>query len=42
MKREMRWITLTVCALLFVGYVSAALPSEDEDEVNVVRPSGVH
>jgi serine-type D-Ala-D-Ala carboxypeptidase (penicillin-binding protein 5/6) len=42
MKRVKRWITLTVCALLFVGNVSAALPSEDEDEVNVVRPSGVH
>jgi D-alanyl-D-alanine carboxypeptidase (penicillin-binding protein 5/6) len=42
MKRVKRWITLSVCALLFVGNVSAALPSEDEDEVNVVRPSGVH
>jgi serine-type D-Ala-D-Ala carboxypeptidase (penicillin-binding protein 5/6) len=42
MKRVKRWITLTVCALLFVGNVSAALPSEDEDAVNVVRPSGVH
>src|SRR5438105_1199261 len=41
MKREMRWITLTVGALLFVGNVSAAISSEDDDEVNVVRPSGV-
>jgi len=42
MKREMRWITLTVCALLFVGNVSAAISSEEDDEVNVVRPTGVH
>ena len=42
MKREMRWITLTVCALLFVGNVSAAISSEGDDEVNVVRPTGVH
>jgi serine-type D-Ala-D-Ala carboxypeptidase (penicillin-binding protein 5/6) len=44
MKREMRWITLTVCALLFAGNLSAAIPSgtDDDDEVNVVRPSGVH
>ena len=44
MKRQMRWLTLTVCALLFVGNISAAIPSgtDDEDEVNVVRPSGVH
>src|SRR5438132_13976366 len=42
MKRVMRWITLTVCALLFVGNVSAEIPSEDEDQVNVVRPTGVH
>jgi D-alanyl-D-alanine carboxypeptidase (penicillin-binding protein 5/6) len=43
MKREMRWITLTVCALLFAGNLSAAISpgTEDEDEVNVVRPSGV-
>ena len=42
MKREMRWITLTICALLFVGNVRAAIPSEDDDEANVVRPTGVH
>jgi len=42
MKRVKRWITLTACALLFVGNVSAAISSEDDDEVSVVRPSGVH
>src|SRR5438045_3693750 len=42
MKRQMRWITLTVCALLLVGNVSAAISSEDDEEINVVRPSGVH
>jgi D-alanyl-D-alanine carboxypeptidase (penicillin-binding protein 5/6) len=42
MKRKMRWITLTVCALLFVGNVSAVISSENDDEINVVRPSGVH
>lgn len=42
MKRVKRWITLTACALLFVGNVSAAISSEDDDEVNVVRPSGVN
>jgi len=42
MKQVKRWITLTLCALLFVGNLSAASPSEDEDAVNVVRPSGVH
>jgi D-alanyl-D-alanine carboxypeptidase (penicillin-binding protein 5/6) len=42
MKREMRWITLTVCALLFVGNASAAISSEEDDEVTVVRPTGVH
>jgi D-alanyl-D-alanine carboxypeptidase (penicillin-binding protein 5/6) len=41
MKRVKRWITLTTCALLFVGNVSAAISSEDDDEVSVVRPSGV-
>jgi len=39
MKRVKRWITLTVCTLLFVGSVSAAISPEDDDEVNVV---GVH
>src|SRR2546430_5233436 len=42
MKRVKRWITLTACALLFIGNVSAAISSEDDDEVSVVRPSGVH
>lgn len=42
MKRVKRWITLTACALLFVENVSAAISSEDDDEVSVVRPSGVH
>ena len=42
MKQVKRWLTLTVCALLFIGNVSAAISSEDDDEVNVVRPSGVH
>src|SRR5438270_7494864 len=42
MKRQMRWITLTVSVLLFAGSVSAAISPEDDDEVNVVRPSGVH
>src|SRR5881394_843140 len=42
MKRVKRWITLTVCTLLFVGSVSAAISPEDDDEVSVVRPTGVH
>jgi D-alanyl-D-alanine carboxypeptidase (penicillin-binding protein 5/6) len=41
MKREMRWITLTLCALLFAGNVSAAISPEDDEEINIVRPSGV-
>jgi serine-type D-Ala-D-Ala carboxypeptidase (penicillin-binding protein 5/6) len=42
MKQVKRWLTLTVCALLLIGNVSAAISSEDDDEVNVVRPSGVN
>lgn len=42
MKKVKRWLTLTVCTLLFIGNVSAAISSEDDDEVSVVRPSGVH
>ena len=42
MKQVKRWLTLTVCALLFIGNVSAAISSDDDDEVSVVRPSGVH
>ena len=41
MKQVKRWLSLIVCALLFIGNVSAAISSEDDDEVNVVRPSGV-
>jgi D-alanyl-D-alanine carboxypeptidase (penicillin-binding protein 5/6) len=41
MKRVMRWITLLLCALLFIGNVRAVISSEDEDQVNVVRPTGV-
>src|SRR5436189_4522621 len=42
MKQVKRWLTLTVCALLFIGNVSAAISSKDDDEVNVARPSGVN
>src|SRR5438105_2378201 len=42
MKRVKRWITLMACTLLFAGNDSAAISPEDEDEVNTVRPSGVH
>src|SRR5205814_8334054 len=42
MKQVKRWLTLTVCALLFIGNVSAGISSEDDDEVNVVRPSAVN
>jgi D-alanyl-D-alanine carboxypeptidase (penicillin-binding protein 5/6) len=42
MKQVKRWLTLTVCTLLFIGNVTAAVSSEDDDEVNLVRPSGVH
>src|SRR5437588_3751214 len=42
MKQVKSWLTLTGCALLFIGNVSAATSSEDDDEVNVVRPSGVN
>jgi D-alanyl-D-alanine carboxypeptidase (penicillin-binding protein 5/6) len=42
MKRQMRLITLTVCALLFAGSVGAAISSDDDDDIKVVRPSGVH
>ncbi|HEY4757241.1 MAG TPA: D-alanyl-D-alanine carboxypeptidase family protein [Chthoniobacterales bacterium] len=42
MKRRMRLMTLTVCALLFAGSVRGAISSEDDDDVNAVRPSGVH
>src|SRR5207244_11494113 len=42
MKRVKRWITLMACTLRFAGNVSAAISPEDDDEVNTVRPSGVH
>src|SRR5437870_6811817 len=42
MKRVKRWITLTVCTLLFVGSVSAMISSEDDDKISVVRPAGGH
>jgi len=42
MQRVKRWITLAACALLFVGNVTAAISAEEDDEVSVVRPSGVH
>src|SRR5437762_1775178 len=42
MKRQVRLITLTVCTLLFVCSVRTAISSEQDDEINVVRPSGVH
>ncbi len=42
MKRQVRWVTLTICALLGVGSVAAAVTPDDEDAPNVVRPAGVH
>jgi D-alanyl-D-alanine carboxypeptidase (penicillin-binding protein 5/6) len=42
MKQHWRWVTLTICALLFVGNASAVISPEDTDETNVVRPTGVH
>lgn len=42
MKRQARWITLSICALFCVGSVVAAVTPDDEDEPNIVRPSGVH
>ena len=42
MKRQVRWITLTICALLFAGNVAAAITPDEDDAPNVVRPTGVH
>ena len=42
MKRQVRWVTLTICGLLCLGSVTAAIAPEDEDAPNVVRPTGVH
>jgi len=42
MKRQVRWITATLCALFCVGSVFAQITADDEDQPNVVRPTGVH
>ena len=42
MKRQVRWITLTICGLLCLGSVTAEITPDDEDAPNIVRPSGVH
>ena len=42
MKRQVRWITLTVCGLFCLSSVAAEITPDDEDAPNVVRPSGVH
>src|SRR5438270_12259211 len=42
MKRQVRWVTLTICGLLCLGSVTAAIAPEDEDAPNVVRATGVH
>ena len=42
MKRQVPWITLTICALFSAGNVFAAITPDDEDSPNVVRPMGVH
>jgi D-alanyl-D-alanine carboxypeptidase (penicillin-binding protein 5/6) len=42
MKRQVRWVTLIICALLGAGDVTAAITPDDEDTPNVVRPTGVH
>src|SRR5436190_3159877 len=42
MKPQVRWITLTICALFSAGNVFAAITPDDEDSPNVVRPMGVH
>lgn len=41
MKRQVRWVTLTICALLGAGSVAAAITPDDEDAPNIVRPTGV-
>jgi serine-type D-Ala-D-Ala carboxypeptidase (penicillin-binding protein 5/6) len=41
MKRQVRWVTLTICALLGAGSVAAANTPDDEDAPNIVRPTGV-
>src|SRR5438874_5983984 len=42
MKRQVRWITLTICALLFAGNVAAAITPDEDDAPNAVRPTSVH
>ena len=42
MKRQVRWVTLTICALLGAGSVTAATTPDDEDASTVVRPTGVN
>jgi D-alanyl-D-alanine carboxypeptidase (penicillin-binding protein 5/6) len=42
MKRQVRWITLTICGLFCLGSVTAEITPDDEDTPIVVRPSGVH
>ena len=41
MKRQVRWVTLTICALLGAGSVAAANTPDDEDAPNIARPTGV-
>ena len=42
MKRQLRWVTLTICAFLCVGGAATAITPDDEDAPDVVRPTGVH
>jgi len=42
MKRQVRWVTLTICGLLCLASVTAETIPDDEDAPNVVRPTGVH
>lgn len=42
MKRQVRWITLTICGLFCLSSVTAEITPDDEEAPNVVRPSGVH
>ena len=42
MKRQVRWVSLTICGLLLLGSVTAEIAPDDEDAPNVVRPTGVH
>jgi serine-type D-Ala-D-Ala carboxypeptidase (penicillin-binding protein 5/6) len=42
MKRQVRWITLTICGFLCLSSVTAEINPDGEEAPNVVRPSGVH